>query len=102
MARTLTASRDNRGTRTGSTRLLQEVLSAELASRHELVIRQPVQEARFPDVKTLDTLISLRPTGSATQIPLARGEWVLRRGFSQPRAHARNPRRQRANDFVGL
>jgi DNA replication protein DnaC len=34
---------------------LQEVLSAELASRHESVIRQRLREARFPEVKTLDT-----------------------------------------------
>ena len=34
---------------------LHEVLSAEQASRHESVIRQRLREARFPEVKTLDT-----------------------------------------------
>ena len=34
---------------------LHEVLSAEHASRHESVIRQRLREARFPEVKTLDT-----------------------------------------------
>ncbi len=34
---------------------LQEVLSAERASRHESVTRQRLREARFPEVKTLDT-----------------------------------------------
>ena len=31
---------------------LQEVLSAEIASRHESVIRQRLREARFPELKT--------------------------------------------------
>ena len=39
---------------------LHEVLSAEQASRHESVIRQRLHEARFPEVKTLDTFDSLR------------------------------------------
>jgi len=34
---------------------LHEVLSAEQASRHESVIRQRLREARFPEVKTLET-----------------------------------------------
>jgi DNA replication protein DnaC len=57
---------------------LQEVLSAELASRHESVIRQRLREARFPDVKTLDTFDFPAADGvSATQIhALARGKWV--------------------------
>ena len=57
---------------------LQEVLSAELASRHESVIRQRLREARFPEVKTLDTFDFTAVEGvSATQIhTLARGEWV--------------------------
>ena len=57
---------------------LQEVLSAELASRHESVIRQRLREARFPEVKTLDTFDFTAAEGvSATQIhTLARGEWV--------------------------
>src|SRR5436189_1604789 len=57
---------------------LQEVLSAELASRHESVIRQRLREARFPEVKTLDTFDFTTADGiSATQIhTLARGEWA--------------------------
>jgi DNA replication protein DnaC len=57
---------------------LHEVLSAELASRHESVIRQRLREARFPEVKTLDTFDFPAADGvSATQIhTLARGEWV--------------------------
>jgi DNA replication protein DnaC len=48
---------------------LQEVLSAELASRHESVIRQRLREARFPEVKTLDTFDFAAADGvSATQI----------------------------------
>src|SRR4029453_11602780 len=57
---------------------LHEVLSAELASRHESVIRQRLREARFPEVKTLDTFDFTAVEGiSATQIhTLARGDWV--------------------------
>ena len=57
---------------------LHEVLSAEEASRHESVIRQRLREARFPEVKTLDTFDFAAADGvNATQIhSLARGEWV--------------------------
>src|SRR5688500_11607025 len=57
---------------------LHEVLSAEQASRHESVIRQRLREARFPEVKALDTFASTTAAGvSATQIhTLARGAWV--------------------------
>ena len=57
---------------------LHEVLSAEQASRHESVIRQRLREARFPEVKTLDTFDFTTADGvSATQIhTLARGAWV--------------------------
>ena len=57
---------------------LHEVLTAEQASRHESVIRQRLREARFPEVKTLDTFDFAAADGvSATQIhTLARGEWV--------------------------
>jgi DNA replication protein DnaC len=56
----------------------QEVLSAEQASRHESVIRQRLREARFPEVKTLDTFDFGATDGvHATQVhTLARGEWV--------------------------
>ena len=57
---------------------LHEVLSAEQTSRHESVIRHRLREARFPEVKTLDTFDFAASDGvSATQIhTLARGEWV--------------------------
>ena len=57
---------------------LHEVLSAEQTSRHESVIRQRLREARFPEVKTLDTFDFAASDGvNATQIhTLARGEWV--------------------------
>jgi len=57
---------------------LHEVLTAEQASRHESVMRQRLHEARFPEVKTLDTFDFTTAEGvSATQIhTLARGEWV--------------------------
>jgi DNA replication protein DnaC len=57
---------------------LHEVLSAEQSSRHESVIRQRLRDARFPEVKTLDTFDFAATEGiSATQIhTLARGEWV--------------------------
>src|SRR6185295_14079699 len=57
---------------------LQEVLSAEQASRHESVIRQRLREAHFPEVKTLDTFDFAAADGiNATQVhTLARGEWV--------------------------
>src|SRR5215210_7868327 len=49
---------------------LHEVLSAEQASRHESVIRQRLHEARFPEVKTLDTFDFTAAEGvSATQDP---------------------------------
>ena len=57
---------------------LHEVLRAEEASRHESVIRQRLREARFPEVKTLDTFDFAAADGiNATQIhTLARGEWI--------------------------
>lgn len=57
---------------------LHEVLSAEQSSRHESVIRQRLREARFPEVKTLDTFDFAAAEGlSASQIhALARGQWV--------------------------
>ena len=68
-----------RATPTGRTRTIcTRSSSAEQASRHESVIRQRLREARFPEVKTLDTFDFAAADGvSATQIhTLARGEWV--------------------------
>jgi len=57
---------------------LHEVLSAEQASRHESVIRHRLREARFPEVKPLETFDFAAAEGvNATQIhTLARGEWI--------------------------
>lgn len=57
---------------------LQEVLAAEQASRHESVIRHRLREARFPEVKTLETFDFAAAEGlNATQIhALARGDWI--------------------------
>jgi DNA replication protein DnaC len=57
---------------------LHEILTAEQTSRHESVIRQRLHDARFPEVKTLETFDFAAVEGiNATQIhTLARGEWV--------------------------
>ncbi len=57
---------------------LHEVLTAEHTSRHESVMRQRLHEAKFPEVKTLDTFDFAAADGvNATQIhTLARGEWI--------------------------
>lgn len=57
---------------------LHEVRSAEQRSRHEPAFRQRLREARFPEVKTLDTcdcpaVEGVKATHSHT---LTRGEWV--------------------------
>ena len=59
---------------------LHEVLSAEHTSRHESVIRQRLREARFPEIKTLETFDFATAEGvHAAQIhTIARGEWVTR------------------------
>lgn len=59
---------------------LHEVLAAEQASRHQSVIRQRLHEARFPEVKTLDTFDFQAAEGiQAAQIhALARGDWLGR------------------------
>ena len=59
---------------------LQEVLSAEQASRHESVIRQRLREARFPEVKTLDTFDFAAADGvNATQVHThSRGRRLVR------------------------
>src|SRR3979490_1274104 len=80
---------------------LHEVLRAEEASRHESVIRQRLREARFPEVKTLDTFDFAAADGvNATQIhTLARGEWVTAPEnliLAGPIRYRQNPSRDRA------
>ena len=60
---------------------LHEVLSAEQTSRCDSAVRQRLREARFPEMKTLDTFDFTSTDGSinAVQIAeLARGEWIKR------------------------
>ena len=60
---------------------LYESLRAEQTSRRDSAIRQRVSEARFPEIKTLDTFDFAATAGAigAPQVAeLARGEWVGR------------------------
>lgn len=59
---------------------LHEVLSAELTSRRDSAVRHRLREARFPEIKTLDTFDFAIADGiSPPQIvELARGEWIGR------------------------
>ena len=79
VARSLKPWPARRAMRIGPTKTISTRSSAaEQASRHESVIRQRLREARFPEVKTLDTFDFTAADGvNATQIhTLARGEWV--------------------------
>jgi DNA replication protein DnaC len=58
---------------------LHEVLAAEQTSRRDSAVRQRVRDARFPEVKTLDTFDFAATDGAIapTQIAeLARGAWI--------------------------
>lgn len=57
---------------------LSEVLAAELISRHESAVRHRLREARFPEMKTLDTFDFSATEGvNAAQIAeLARGRFI--------------------------
>lgn len=60
---------------------LYEVLSAEQTSRRDSAVAQRIREARFPEMKTLDTFDFTATDGAvgAAQIAeLARGEWIGR------------------------
>jgi DNA replication protein DnaC len=60
---------------------LHEVLSAEQTSRQDSAVRHRLREARFPEMKMLDTFDFVATDGgvSAAQISeLARGEWIGR------------------------
>jgi len=60
---------------------LHDVLSAEQTSRADSAVRHRLREARFPEVKTLDTFDFIATDGavSAAQIAeLGRGEWIGR------------------------
>lgn len=60
---------------------LYEALCAEQTSRRESAVRQRIHDARFPEMKTLDTFdfAATGGTVSAAQInELGRGEWVAR------------------------
>lgn len=59
---------------------LHELLAAEIASRHDSVVATRLHEARFPEVKTLDTFDFAAAEGvdAAVVAKLARAEWVGR------------------------
>ena len=60
---------------------LHEVLAAEQTSRCDSAVRHRLHDARFPEMKTLDTFDFAATDGSvsAAQInELARGEWIAR------------------------
>lgn len=59
---------------------LHEVLAAEQTSRCESAVRHRLREARFPEIKTLDTFdFASADSVSAVQIAeLARGDWIGR------------------------
>lgn len=65
----------------GYEEFLHEVLSAEQTSRRDSAVRHRLREARFPEMKTLDSFDFVATDGviSAAQInELARGEWIGR------------------------
>jgi DNA replication protein DnaC len=60
---------------------LHEVLSAEQTSRHDSAVRHRLREARFPELKTLDTFDFTASDGAINAgqiVELARGEWITR------------------------
>ena len=66
----------------GYEEFLHEVLSVEQTSRRDSAVRHRLREARFPEMKTLDTFDFAATDGavSPTQIAeLARGDWITRR-----------------------
>ena len=74
-------ARQAREEHSGYEEYLHDVLSAETTSRQDSAVRARVREARFPEIKTLDTFDFVSTDGavSATQVSdLARGEWIGR------------------------
>jgi len=79
---------------------LHEILSVEVASRAESAVRQRLREARFPELKTLDTFDFNASEGvDAAQIAdLARGRWIADAEnliFAGPDRHRQDPPRYR-------
>lgn len=67
----------------GYEEFLRDVLEAEIVSRRDSAVRHRLAEARFPEMKTLDTFDFVATDGaiSAAQIgDLARGEWIANAG----------------------
>ena len=65
----------------GYEEFLHEALSAEQTSRRDSAVRHRLREARFPEMKTLDTFDFVATDGAvhAAQLAeLARGEWIGR------------------------
>lgn len=72
-------SRQAREEHWGYEEFLHEVLSAESSSRQQSAVSARLRDARFPELKTLDTFDFNATDGavSATQLAeLARGEWI--------------------------
>src|ERR1700759_3427411 len=65
----------------GYEEFLHEVLSAEQTSRRDSAVRHRLREARFPEMKTIDTFDFPATEGVIPPIQiaeLARGEWIGR------------------------
>jgi len=76
-----TIARQAREEHWGYEEFLHEVLSAEQTSRRDSAVRHRLREARFPEMKTLDTFDFAATDGavSPTQIAeLSRGDWIAR------------------------
>jgi len=74
-------SRQAREEHWGFEEYLHEVLASEVASRVDSAVRQRIHEARFPEMKTLDSFDFQATDGAVPpgQIAeLARGEWIVR------------------------
>jgi hypothetical protein len=56
---------------------LHEILTAEQHSRHESVIRQRLHDARFPEVKTLDTFDFAAAASSPNACLSSDTTWVM-------------------------
>ena len=82
LARTFEAlARQAREEHWGYEDYLHEVLAAEQASRSDSAVRHRLQEARFPEIKTLDAFDFAAADGAVNAAAineLARGEWIAR------------------------
>ena len=89
-------ARQAREEHSGYEEYLHDVLSAEITSRQDSAVRARVREARFPEIKTLDTFDFVSTDGavSATQVGAsgdcgALGQTELTRDIAGPIQHSR-------------